>query len=61
MVYLRIDERRIIFLPYSEDAPRNTPEAGRSILFRNVGICFRNYTEFHSQRLKSSRFAHLFS
>jgi hypothetical protein len=56
MVYLRIEEHRITFLPYSAAASRNTPEAGQSILFRNVGICFRNYAAFHPQKVKSSRF-----
>jgi len=50
MVYLRIEEHWITFLPYNEASSRNTPEAGRSVLFRNVGICFRNYTAFHPQR-----------
>jgi hypothetical protein len=59
MVYLRIEEHRITFLPYtySEAASRNAPEPGRSILSQNVGIRLRNYTAFHPQRLKTSRLA----
>ena len=51
-----IEEHRITFPQNNEGVSRNTPEAGRSILFRNVGICFQNYTSFHLQRLKSSLF-----